>query len=248
MKRSGLLVALAVALHFIGVRIPPVMAQEGRPQLEVLFEDHHDVTRPLKDIEPALRRGGTPREIPLHLRRLANKPHQKDPVVQRSKGAPLSTTAGANILGVGAGFTGPQETFPVDAAPPDPNGAVGVTQFVHWVNESFAVFDKATGAVLHGPVAGNTLWSGFGGGCETNNDGDPIVAYNKAADRWVTTQLSVSTTPYLQCVAVLTSSDATGAWYRYAFQMPNFPDYPNLAVWPDAYYMSFNRSSRRIWV
>ncbi len=30
--------------------------------------------------------------------------------------------------------------------PPDTNGAVGATQYVQWVNASFAVFDKATGA------------------------------------------------------------------------------------------------------
>ncbi len=30
-------------------------------------------------------------------------------------------------------------------------------------------------------------------------------------------QFSVGTTPYLQCVAVSQTSDATGAWYRYSF-------------------------------
>src|SRR4029077_15612273 len=120
------------------------------------------------------------------------------------------------------------------------NGAVGATQYVQWVNESFAVFNKTTGALVHGPVAGNTLWSGLGGGCQTNNDGDPIVQYDKAANRWILTQFSVSTTPFLQCVAVSTTSDATGSYARYAFQYANFPDYPKLAVWPDAYYISFN--------
>src|SRR5205814_3151700 len=98
-----------------------------------------------------------------------------------------------------------------------------------------------TGALVHGPVAGNTLWSGFGGGCETNNDGDPIVQYDKAANRWVFTQFSFSTTPYLQCVAVSTTSDATGSYRRYAFSYgTQFPDYPKLGVWPDAYYVTYN--------
>jgi hypothetical protein len=45
-----------------------------------------------------------------------------------------------------------------NAAPPDTNGAVGATQFVQWVNESFAVFDKATGTIAAGfPQAGNTI-------------------------------------------------------------------------------------------
>jgi hypothetical protein len=105
------------------------------------------------------------------------------------------------------------------------------------------VFDKSTGAIAFGfPKAGNTLWAGFGGGCETNNDGDPIAQYDKAANRWVLTQFSVSTTPYLQCVAVSTTSDATGTYNRYAFSYGNtqFPDYPKLGVWPDAYYVTYN--------
>jgi len=110
------------------------------------------------------------------------------------------------------------------------------------VNAEFAVFDKATGALLAGPTEGNALWAGFGGGCETNNDGDPIVQYDKIANRWILTQFSVTTLPYTECVAVSTTSDATGTYNRYAFSFGNndFADYPKLGVWPDAYYMSFN--------
>jgi hypothetical protein len=170
--------------------------------------------------------------------------NQPDPVLQTSAGPLVATTGGLNIAGVGNGDYG----FAPNAAPPDTNGAVGATQYVQWVNESFAVFDKATGALIHGPVAGNSLWSGFGGGCQTNNDGDPVVQYDKAANRWVFTQFSVSTKPYLQCVAVSTTSDATGTYYRYSFSQPNFPDYPKLGVWPDGYYISFNMFSGNTFV
>ncbi len=148
----------------------------------------------------------------------------------------MGTTAGLQFAGVGNGDYG----FAPNAAPPDTNGAVGATQYVQWVNESFAVFNKSTGALVYGPAAGNTLWSGFGGGCQSNNDGDPIAQYDKAANRWVLSQFSVSTTPYLQCVAVSTTSDATGSYNRYAFQEPNFNDYPKMGVWSDGYYASFN--------
>src|SRR4051794_33666102 len=47
--------------------------------------------------------------------------------------------------------------------PPDTNGDVGATQYVQWVNLTFRVFDKATGAVQK-TAAGNTLWTGFGTG------------------------------------------------------------------------------------
>jgi hypothetical protein len=94
-----------------------------------------------------------------------------------------------------------------------------------------------------GPTLGKTLWLGFGGGCETNNDGDPTVHYDEAADRWVLTQFSVTTTPYLQCVAVSVTADATGQYYRYAFTQPNFNDYAKMSVWPDAYYFTYNMFS-----
>jgi hypothetical protein len=117
---------------------------------------------------------------------------------------------------------------------------VGATQYVQWVNTSFAIFNKTTDALIAGPTAGNTLWSGFGGGCQTNNDGDPIVLYDKLAQRWIFSQFSVSTTPYLQCIAVSTTSDATGTYNRYSFQYSNFDDYPKMGVWPDGYYETFN--------
>ena len=68
------------------------------------------------------------------------------------------------------------------------------------------------------------------------------MQYDKAANRWVLTQFSVSTTPNLQCVAVSTTADATGPYYRYSFSYGNsqFPDYPKLGVWPDGYYISYN--------
>jgi hypothetical protein len=148
----------------------------------------------------------------------------------------LAPTLNLGFDGLGNASLG----FSVTSAPPDTNGAVGLNQYVQWVNTSFAVFNKTTGALMAGPTAGNQLWAGFGGGCQTNNDGDPIVLYDKAANRWVFAQFSVSTTPFLQCVAVSTTSDATGTYNRYSFQYSNFDDYPKMGVWSDAYYVTFN--------
>jgi len=215
----------------------PQQQQAGPP--EIRQEIKHDVSPPLRAIarppQPRLTREAEPvRRLPVKLPRI----EQEDASVQRMVGPLVGTTPGLNFAGVGNGDYG----FAPDAAPPDTNGAAGATQFVQWVNESFGVFDKTTGAKLLGPVAGNSLWSGFGGGCQTNNDGDIIVQYDKINNRWIFTQFSVSTTPYLQCVAVSTTSDATGTYNRYAFNYGSteFPDYPKLGVWPDAYYISFN--------
>src|SRR5207302_577725 len=50
-----------------------------------------------------------------------------------------------------------------------------------------------------------------------------------------------ATTPYLICIAVSTTGDPTGTYYRYSFQYTNFPDYPKLGVWPDGYYLAVNQ-------
>jgi len=161
---------------------------------------------------------------------------QEDPVIQTVTVPAPTPPVSQSFEGLGNGQYG----FSVTGAPPDTNGTVGATQYVQWVNTSFAIFNKSNGALIAGPTAGNTLWSGFGGGCQTNNDGDPIVVYDKLAQRWVFSQFSVSTTPYLQCIAVSTTSDATGTYNRYSFQYSNFDDYPKMSVWPDAYYETFN--------
>lgn len=162
-----------------------------------------------------------------------------DAVVQ-TRPAPTAAaiTGGIGFAGVGQGDYGFTDRY----APPDTTGAAGATQYVQWVNASFAVFKKSDGALLYGPVAGNTLWAGFGGPCETSNDGDPIVQYDKQAGRWVMSQFAVpgGVAGYWQCVAVSQSSDATGGWNRYAFRYTQFPDYPKMGVWPDAYYVTFN--------
>jgi hypothetical protein len=168
--------------------------------------------------------------------------HGPDPVVQSAPGVASAPTLGTGFDGIGQGFSGPQGSFSVTGAPPDTNAAVGSTQVVELVNTAFAVFSK-TGTTLFGPAATNTLWSGFGGSCETTNDGDGVVRYDALANRWIITQfanVSSSSGPFFECIAVSQTSDATGSWNRYSFQYASFPDYPKLAVWPDAYYVTYN--------
>lgn len=213
----------------------------AQSRMTVRREVQRDVSPPLREMiklmpPPSLvRREAEPaRRIPLPPG-LAAQGQVEDSVRQQTM-VPFTPTVGTSFEGLGQGQYG----FTVNSAPPDTNGAVGATQYVQWVNSSFAIFNKSTGALVAGPTAGNTLWAGFGGGCQTNNDGDPVVLYDKLAQRWVFSQFSVSTTPFLQCVAVSTTSDATGTYNRYSFQYNNFDDYPKMGVWPDGYYETFN--------
>jgi hypothetical protein len=160
--------------------------------------------------------------------------------------SPLSTNAGLNILGIGYGFPGYIE----QAIVPDANGAVGPTQFVQFVNESFVVFNKSNGSVAYGPADGNTLWQALGAPCSTNPNLDQIVQFDKLAKRWVVV-MPVFINPDSLCVAVSTTSDATnGGWNLYDFSLPHnrMPDYPKLAVWPDAYYVTYNQGQNLVFV
>jgi len=227
-----------VALLVVAAPATPVQADDpGGPT--IIPSAQNDTSAPLT----ALARG------PGNSGEHRTKPHKPIPGHDHTGSTAPSTSASSTAApallssfdGVGNGFSGPSGTFSVNAAPPDTNGAVGPNHYVQIVNSDFAVFNKS-GTVLFGPVPNNTVWSGFGGGCQTNNDGDPTVVYDGIADRWVISQFSVSTLPYLMCVAVSTTSDPTGSYYRYSFNYGNtsFPDYPKLGVWPDGYYLTVN--------
>lgn len=120
--------------------------------------------------------------------------------------------------------------------PPDTNGDVGKDHYVQWVNLSVQIFDKTTGATVLGPVNGNSLWTGFGGICETNNNGDPIVLYDHLADRWMFSQFGIGNDGH-QCIAISTTGDPTGPYYLYDYIVTpgGLNDYPKFGLWPDAY-------------
>src|SRR5207302_1389295 len=124
--------------------------------------------------------------------------------------------------------------------PADANLAVGDTQVVQWVNLCYAVFDKSTGTLIAGPFAGNHFWAGFGRACQARNDGDPIIQWDKAHHRWVASQ-NTFVRPYMTCIAVSQTADATGSYFRYAFpQRPGLPDYPKWGLTPNVYYQTQN--------
>src|SRR5262249_41667813 len=90
-----------------------------------------------------------------------------------------------------------------------------------------------------------SLWSALGGSCGTNNGGDPIVQYDKVADRWLMRQRSSNSSPYSECLAVSQTSDPAGAYnlYSYAYNT-TLNDAGKLGVWPtttnSAYLATYN--------
>ena len=166
-----------------------------------------------------------------------------DAALQQVNGPLVATTSGLNILGLGKGFTG----YTICCVPPDTNAAVGATQVVETVNLSFVIFSKSTGAKVAGPFLVSKLFSGAANSCASGAMTDPVVEYDRINARWVITYAAATSIPtsgpFLQCISVSTSSDATGSYHSYSFDLTalgGFNDYGKLGIWTDAYYMSFN--------
>jgi len=247
--RAGLPLSCLVlaGLCACGTEVAQQQSEENVPVVrgaEITSAVHHDESAPLRLMPVPQRAVGFVEHEVKKIPRNFNTAKAPDPALQSAAPALLVPATSTNFDGVGQGFSGPAGTFTVNSAPPDTNGDVGPNHYVQIVNSDFAVFNK-TGTALFGPVPINTLWSGFGGGCQTNNDGDPIAIYDPIANRWVISQFSVTganggTVPFLQCVAVSQTADPTGSYFRYSFPYTGFNDYPKMGVWPDGYYTTFN--------
>lgn len=146
-----------------------------------------------------------------------------DPIRQSTFGTRLNKEPLVN-------FTGNSGSFP-----PDPSGAAGPDHYVQAVNTRYKVYDK-TGAALTGALNLSTLWAG------STNSGDPIVMYDRHADRWVITQFQTGSNEIL--LAISTTPDPTDTYYTYAFSFPSFPDYPKYSIWSDGYYMTSNTNTQ----
>jgi hypothetical protein len=195
-----------------------------------------DVSRPLRELAksaaPATFRGLPPERGPT----LANVGHTTDGALQRTLPAP-------SIPGTLANFEGLSNqdnfnTFGFRVNPPDPNGEVGPNNYVEMINLVFGVYNKA-GTLLLGPVDTGTLWSGFSIPDCTDPSGDPVVLYDQFSDRWILTQFTTAGPEYYNCIAISTTGDPTGSYYRYAFSTGlNFPDYPKYGNWTDSYVIT----------
>jgi hypothetical protein len=165
----------------------------------------------------------------------------KDPVEQKSPGQPSRMTIGLSVQGM-------DNINKIN--PSDVNAAVGDTQIVEWVNLSYAVYNKTTGALEAGPFDGNLIWQALGGPCFNENIGDPIAKWDKVNHRWLLAQMFLDENgdlkpPFYSCVAVSTSADATGSYYLYQFPLGNGqPDYPKWGIWPGAYFQAENNAYR----
>jgi hypothetical protein len=207
-------------------------AERSAPVTPLLFEgDLRDLPRPSK-----WKPGDPIKEIP---KRFYPRPgteeqyesyseSQPDPLLGLQSGATESTNRA---------FTAPTRNFAgqdfTGANPPDTVGDVGPNHYIQMVNTSSGaqvrIYDKAeptpneiTTFLLEAMTMSGDCASGFG---------DPIVLYDRLADRWMLSEFSSGGNKL--CVYISQTPDpVTGSWFTYEFQMPSFPDYPKYGVWP----------------
>ena len=235
---SGTRFTAAVAISLAAFLTPANGAASDRPTLI-----SHVTSQPVRDMPPQARRDGPPEDKPV---RRPTARHSSggvaDPVVQTS----TTTAASAQTLGqwegLGVGYPG----YSITGVPPDPNIAVGPNHIVQWVNNAFVVFDKS-GGIVNPPVSDDTFWGGLSGTCDQlGGYSDPIVQYDRVADRWIVGEVAIPLFPgligqFAQCFAVSKTSDPTGAYSQWAYGFgTTVPDYPKIGMWPDGYYVTWN--------
>ena len=147
----------------------------------------------------------------------------QDPALQKEPLGPLNIIQGVDFAGIASnGY-----------APSDSNMAVGPNAIVEVVNVLFQVFNK-TGGSIAGPTNIQNLFSGLAGDCSSSTYGDPVVLYDRAADRWLISMIGSGSTTS-ECIAVSKTNDPTGAYYLYGYSFgANLNDYPKLGTWATA--------------
>jgi len=219
-------------------------AQQVQTGPEIINETYHDTSIPVRFLAAMATHPANKAVLPLHRRPgppfVAREAVGAEEMVQQFPMPEVATTNFHNFDGL---------SDRDGLAPPDTNASVGATQVVEFTNTSYRVFNKSTGASIFGPAEISSIWSGFGGVCGTssNSFSDPVVLYDKAANRWLVTILGSSDgfVSGVECIAVSSTSDATGSYHRYSFSFGTnrLNDYPKFGVWPDAYYASYNMFS-----
>jgi hypothetical protein len=165
-----------------------------------------------------------PRPGPLRSKAAVANWQQEDPVLQKEILPLVSANPGVDFDAI------PSPGY----VPSDSNLAVGPNDIVETVNVQFAVYNKS-GTILAGPTNILSLFTPLGGNCGNGTSGDPIVLYDRQADRWLITMIGSFNSNFSECVAVSKTNDPTGAYYLYGYSFgADLNDYDKLSVWPTA--------------
>ncbi|NNC83610.1 MAG: T9SS type A sorting domain-containing protein [Flavobacteriales bacterium] len=127
----------------------------------------------------------------------------------------------------------------------DPTGCVGPNHYLAAWNFGFRIFDKDGNPLVPEASLGTVL---------TNNTlGDPIVLYDKWADRYIITEFDASPNGFEMAISE-GPDPVNDGWFVYQAQFTtgSFPDYTKFSIWSDGYYVTANvnngANGDRVWV
>jgi hypothetical protein len=150
---------------------------------------------------------------------------------------------------IGQDFTGTTYGVNSQALPPDPNGVIGPTRFMEFVNGAVAVYNRTNGISVQRKTD-IKFWSDAGLIISPDSGvSDPRVIYDPMVQRWFATQVDFDATandPTTEgndfLLAVSTTSSPTGPWKGFLIPAdPDngyFADFPTLGVDSNAVYIS----------
>lgn len=161
-------------------------------------------------------------------------PKGMDPALQNEYARPAADDRGLVLSFNGMGNT--------NVSPADPSLDVGPNHVIQMINGGsggyFRIWNKA-GTQVQAQTYFDTFFGQPGGA------GDPIVMYDELANRWFMSEFTSTGNRF--SIAVSSSPDPLGTWYKYIFTAPNFPDYPKYAIWNNAYIITSNENSPAVY-
>ena len=208
----------------------PVQAYRSAPVTPYIFNgDVRDLPQ-RRQWQP----GDPVKEVP---RRRYFKPGHKpvDTPIYEGTDRLLALAAQAVRSSADRAFEMPERNFDgipfTGANPPDTSGEIGPNHYIQTTNgggTNVRIYDKA----LPTPnlLASFNLDSLSTGGSCASGLGDPIVLYDRDADRWILTEFSSGGNNLCYYVSQ-TPDPVSGGWFAYGFAKPSFPDYPKYGVW-----------------
>ncbi|MCE2713107.1 MAG: T9SS type A sorting domain-containing protein [Cryomorphaceae bacterium] len=231
--------------------LTPIIAQKSESS-EVIHCEQFSVTRPLRELLE---------ENPVNVKKVIrqfNKEHNKESDKRGKFRKPQTFVYSVEENGAAYGNDstlfqrdngsrpGPGQRINVlgqnsNSYPNDPSGAAGTQYYIQGINATpIRIVDKVSGNPVSTFTLG-TLWNP-----DVPNSGDPIIMYDKYADRWFLSQFGTSGNKIY--IAISATSDPLGSWYTYTYTSPQFPDYLKFSIWHDGYYMTSNQSNQKVFV
>jgi hypothetical protein len=157
-------------------------------------------------------------------------------------------THGQVTVQIGLNYTGSSYLLNSQALPPDPNGVIGPSHFMEFINGTVAVYNRTNGASVQ-RKSDLKFWADAGLNVSAIDVSDPRVIYDPTTQRWFATQVDFdpnATDPTTEAndflLAVSTTPNPTGPWKAFMFQADpdngDFADFPTLGLDGNAVYIS----------